>query len=593
MRRLLSRHVIVVVSILIALTFSVTYAQESAPGAPENVDLQRVIGRVGDTEITVGDFAARVRYEALRYYYALNTLADKYGENVVLLDDPTNQFAAKIQQDLLTLASNDFAGQLYDFMILEHLYTQEAEARGIMLSDCQMDTAWARQFNIEATGECEFPETLAEQKAEFFALMERYTSLSQDEAAFILASHELMTLAAEAVGKDFVVQDLEAIRTRQIRVADEETALELIERIQNGDDFRALVREYSTDSGAQGNAGELGTFERGQMVAEFEEAAFTANIGETVGPVQTQFGYHIIEVTDQEFPIQVRHILLSTEAEAYQVIRLLERGVDFSELVQQFSLDVASKQSDGSLGFVQRGQMVSEFEEAAFNAEPNAIVGPIQTQYGYHVLQVTDISDMPSSVTARHILLETEEEALAVLEKLADGEDFSELAVALSIDPSAAGHGGDTLSIITYNRSQGLYARDGVPQELEGVFEHEVGDIVGPIPVTNGYIILEVQEFGTVPPEASVIDQQRGAFVQQWELDQLASEYVEKTGYWRLYVPHDLLPSALFTLLEPLDAPAMEALAIQEADRENNTLLNVLGRLQVPVASPSEVDASN
>jgi len=91
----------------------------------------------------------------------------------------------------------------------------------------------------------------------------------------------------------------ETVRAKHILVDEEETCQEILAAIQNGDkEFEAAAKEYSTcPSGQQG--GDLGTFGRGQMVAEFEQAAFDAEVGQVIGPVKTQFGYHLIQVTEK------------------------------------------------------------------------------------------------------------------------------------------------------------------------------------------------------------------------------------------------------------------------------------------------------
>jgi foldase protein PrsA len=73
--------------------------------------------------------------------------------------------------------------------------------------------------------------------------------------------------------------------------------------LNQGVDFAKLARENSIDTGSGMNGGDLGWFGRGQMVAEFENAAFSQEIGEIGKPVQTQFGYHIVQVLGrQELP---------------------------------------------------------------------------------------------------------------------------------------------------------------------------------------------------------------------------------------------------------------------------------------------------
>jgi peptidyl-prolyl cis-trans isomerase C len=85
---------------------------------------------------------------------------------------------------------------------------------------------------------------------------------------------------------------------RHILVPSKEKCEELIAKIEGGSDFADVAREHSQcPSGKQG--GELGEFGPGQMVKEFDEVVFSAEVGKVHGPVKTQFGYHIIEITSR------------------------------------------------------------------------------------------------------------------------------------------------------------------------------------------------------------------------------------------------------------------------------------------------------
>ena len=91
----------------------------------------------------------------------------------------------------------------------------------------------------------------------------------------------------------------ESVKAKHILVEEEAKALELLEKITSGEmSFEDAAKECSTcPSGQQG--GDLGAFTRGQMVPEFDTAAFAAEIDHIVGPVQTQFGYHLIKVYEK------------------------------------------------------------------------------------------------------------------------------------------------------------------------------------------------------------------------------------------------------------------------------------------------------
>ncbi|WP_088102686.1 peptidylprolyl isomerase [Halalkalibacter urbisdiaboli] len=92
----------------------------------------------------------------------------------------------------------------------------------------------------------------------------------------------------------------EQVEASHILVEDEETANEVAEKINAGEDFATLAEEYSKDPGSAMSGGSLGFFGKGRMVAEFEEAAFALEIGEVSEPVKSEHGYHIIKVTDRK-----------------------------------------------------------------------------------------------------------------------------------------------------------------------------------------------------------------------------------------------------------------------------------------------------
>lgn len=83
---------------------------------------------------------------------------------------------------------------------------------------------------------------------------------------------------------------------RHILVSSENECQALKGQIENGADFAELARQHSQCPSSR-RGGELGEFGRGQMVREFDEVVFSAAVGEVQGPVKTQFGYHLIEVT--------------------------------------------------------------------------------------------------------------------------------------------------------------------------------------------------------------------------------------------------------------------------------------------------------
>ena len=87
--------------------------------------------------------------------------------------------------------------------------------------------------------------------------------------------------------------------------------------------------------------------------------------------------------------VNASHILVKTETEALACITYLRQGRTFEDLAKEKSICPSGKKG-GSLGWFGRGQMVKEFETAAFSAKKGQIVGPIKTQFGYHLIRIND-----------------------------------------------------------------------------------------------------------------------------------------------------------------------------------------------------------
>ncbi|MGN0482889.1 MAG: peptidylprolyl isomerase [Lachnospiraceae bacterium] len=157
---------------------------------------------------------------------------------------------------------------------------------------------------------------------------------------------------------------------------------------------------------------QLISFELFAKMAEEEKIDETEEFKETLERMKRELASHMavssilkeLQVTQDEESIyyrehqnefkqgasvRARHILVAEEAEAKKIAEEIANGKSFSEAAKEYST-CPSKEQGGDLGFFQKGQMVPEFEKAAFEAELNKIVGPVQTQFGYHLILVED-----------------------------------------------------------------------------------------------------------------------------------------------------------------------------------------------------------
>lgn len=184
------------------------------------------------------------------------------------------------------------------------------------------------------------------------------------------------------------------------------TADEVYRNLKNGADFAAMAVRYSGDDKAL-EGGDLGWRKAGQLPTLFADVVIDMQKGDISEPIKSASGFHIIKILDMrggsEHVIaqsQVRHILIKpneirSDADAKALIddirlRLVNKKEDFASLAKTYSDDTGSALQGGSLGWVNPGTMVPEFE-AVMNSQTAHIVSePFRSQFGWHILEVTD-----------------------------------------------------------------------------------------------------------------------------------------------------------------------------------------------------------
>lgn len=135
--------------------------------------------------------------------------------------------------------------------------------------------------------------------------------------------------------KQYYERSKTEIEARHILVEDEETAKKIKAKLDKGEDFAKLAKENSVDEGSAVEGGELGFFTVGSMVPEFEDKAFTMKVGEISEPVQSDFGFHIIELTDKK---ELKEDIGSLEENKEDIRRtLLERKINPEEAMEKIN----------------------------------------------------------------------------------------------------------------------------------------------------------------------------------------------------------------------------------------------------------------
>ncbi|MCB2206617.1 peptidylprolyl isomerase [bacterium] len=182
-------------------------------------------------------------------------------------------------------------------------------------------------------------------------------------------------------------------------------ALDVLQQAKSGVPFDSLVRKYSDDKGTIPRGGDLLWFTAGMTVPAFDDAVYDLKKGEIANHlVRTMFGYHIVKLIDRHparGEIRVSHILVPLPKDAPEdtvaawnkvnlILDSLRNGEDFATLAMRNSVDPGSAANGGDLGWVGRRKFVPEFELVAFELPVGELSRPVRTQFGYHIIKITD-----------------------------------------------------------------------------------------------------------------------------------------------------------------------------------------------------------
>ena len=176
--------------------------------------------------------------------------------------------------------------------------------------------------------------------------------------------------------------------------------LTIKKKIISGGSFSDLAKEYSMDPGSKDRGGDLGWVNRGSLVKRFETVAFTLDEKEISDPVETEFGYHLIQTIQKEGnKIKVRHILIIPEKTEddnkyyFNFSNLLKDSIKtldgFKLFVKKYSADKTTKEIGGDLGWINpESYPVPEIGQAIKYVGMNECSPPINSKLGFHLLWV-------------------------------------------------------------------------------------------------------------------------------------------------------------------------------------------------------------
>jgi parvulin-like peptidyl-prolyl isomerase len=213
------------------------------------------------------------------------------------------QFAQQLEADEDGTLREQVQARILSDLIETRIVAQGASELGVEVTDA--DVAERREELVEEVGGQEQFDTLVSESGLTEAQIDeqiRELALREQVQEELTADVEVTDEEIESFFEANREQRFERAEARHILVETEEEAEDVLTRLEDGEDFAEIAEEESIDTGSGAQGGDLGEFGRGQMVPEFEEAVFTAEPGELVGPIETQFGFHVIEVIERQEP---------------------------------------------------------------------------------------------------------------------------------------------------------------------------------------------------------------------------------------------------------------------------------------------------
>ncbi len=319
--------------------------------------------KVNDIKIDNKYFQDRVRLERNSYIQQFLFLT---AQSQFLASDPAsveyfqNQL---IQIQTLLDGKEEFGKLVLEKMIDDEILVQQAKSMGIKVSDAEVDEALQGIFEFYPKGTPTPAPTLAPYST---------PSISKQQ---------------EALLKYTTTPDTELVETQELP--------------------QATATPYPDTAEQQPTATPYTEELYKQKYQEYIQSLADINISEK--NLRT-YMYHFLldqkvfaEVTkdvgrDQE-QVWARHILVKTQSEAGIVQDRLDKGEDWSAIAADVSLDTSNKDKGGDLGWFSRGRMVKEFEDAAFGLEEGNISDPVETQFGWHIIQIIGHKTFPVSET--------------------------------------------------------------------------------------------------------------------------------------------------------------------------------------------------
>ncbi|MEH6467151.1 MAG: peptidylprolyl isomerase [Porticoccus sp.] len=339
------------------------------------------------------------------------------------LESRTRDIYARLEESGTAAPPRDvLVPQVLDRLILERLQLIKGQRVNIRISDADLNQALENAAQRQGTTVDSLTEKAHQRGVTLASLrhqmrnemiiakvqegsINRRISITEQDIDNFLSSEEGRSWLSPDVNLGHILLSLSAGAPRDEVANIEQKIRDIYNQIQNGADFKSLAVANSMGQNAL-SGGDLGWRKTAQLPSIFIAAIENLSPGQISEPIRSDAGYHLLKLYDQRgarkqmvLQHKVRHILLTPNEirddeatrEAINNLRVkILNGSDFAEIAREYSEDIATSLSGGELGWSVPGQFVPTFEKTMSEIEIDQVSEPFQSQFGWHILQVTE-----------------------------------------------------------------------------------------------------------------------------------------------------------------------------------------------------------
>ncbi len=335
------------------------------------LSLREPVEEVNGVKITSGEWQERVKLQRMQLVNVYNQYSF-YQQNFGI------DYSQQLQQISGMMASPETVGQqALDQMRDEVLIRQEAAKRGITVSEAEVEKSVQESLNFFPNGTP--TPTVTPTEATFSTLTSQQLTLSPNTSTptAVLTSTVTATATLDLSATPAPTSTPAPATPTAVPQLPTETATPFTLEGYNAK-YQEALKNYKTLNISEKT---VRSVYEGQLLRQKLMDELTKDTPKT------------------EEQVWARHILVDTEAEAKTILNFLKAGGDFATFAKTSSKDTGSGANGGDLGWFGKGQMIPEFEAAAFRMKMGEISEPIKSQYGYHIIQVLGQENRPLTAT--------------------------------------------------------------------------------------------------------------------------------------------------------------------------------------------------